>query len=291
MGHILKNVFYLMYYRKSNFKVKFVYWIELHISTCYFVYFLGFLLLFYKLISTRYFLLFGIPYLMLSIVLFFYNAEDNFYLTQKKFAICEAIQLFIISLKFSQLSALNWNYTLIFFMAASIYLTLLGILLTIILSCSFFGFMYRNLEKWKIKALIWMTWYYIWSGLIYIYLIKGAIQFYNEDDIFDHNVIEDYITYKSNTKEIITITSYLFVTFSLSSLIMHLAWKKEIKKYLQKVIYRDELRREISLRFLSKNFSFPIVQISEFYFSKKAQKSKSEKSTLESPLDKTADSV
>ena len=66
-------------------------------------------------------------------------------------------------------------------MAAAIYLTVLGMLLTIVLSCSLFGFLYTNLRKYKIKSLAWLTWYYLWSGLIYIYIIKGIIRFYNED--------------------------------------------------------------------------------------------------------------
>lgn len=79
------------------------------------------------------------------------------------------------------MSFINWDYTLIFFMAAAIYLTVLGMLLTIVLSCSLFGFLYTNLRKYKIKSLAWLTWYYLWSGLIYIYIIKGIIRFYNED--------------------------------------------------------------------------------------------------------------
>ena len=85
------------------------------------------------------------------------------------------------------MSFINWDYTLIFFMAAAIYLTVLGMLLTIVLSCSLFGFLYTNLRKYKIKSLAWLTWYYLWSGLIYIYIIKGIIRFYNEDS-FEQNM-------------------------------------------------------------------------------------------------------
>lgn len=42
--------------------------------------------------------------------------------------------------------------------------------------------------------------------------------------------------------------------------------------YFQKVIFKNELKREISLQFLSKNFIFPLDQISEFYFSRKNKK-------------------
>lgn len=182
--HIIKNLYFIIKHRKSAFNFLFVFIIELHLSVCYFIYFLGFLLLLRHIITTQYFLFFSFPYLILSIFLFFYNSENNFYLSQKKFAICEAFQLMLISFKFSQLSFINWDYTLIFFMAAAIYLTVLGMLLTIVLSCSLFGFLYNNLRQYKIKSLFWLTWYYVWSGLIYIYLIKGVISFYSEDDVY-----------------------------------------------------------------------------------------------------------
>jgi len=60
-------------------------------------------------------------------------------------------------------------------MAGAIYLTVLGMLFTIVFSCSQFGFLYQNIGTWKTRSLIWMTWYYISTGLIYIYIIKGMI--------------------------------------------------------------------------------------------------------------------
>ncbi len=60
-------------------------------------------------------------------------------------------------------------------------------------------------------------------------------------------------------------------------MIFHLIWKVEIKKYLTKVIYKDELRKEISLRFLSKSFTFKLIQVSTTYFMKSDIKGKSSK--------------
>ena len=60
--------------------------------------------------------------------------------------------------------------------------------------------------------------------------------------------------------------------FSLIHLTLHILWKKELKMYFQKVIFKNELKREIYLRFLSKNFIFPLDQISEFYFSRKQKR-------------------
>jgi len=157
-------------------------------------------------------------------------------------------------------------------MASSIYLTVLGMLLTIVLSCSLFGFLYNNMRKYKIKSLFWLTLYYVWSGLIYIYLIKGIITFYNEDEIYQHKVIQDYTRYKSNSYHILLIVGYIMALISFIHLILHLQWKNELKMYFQKVIFKNELKREISLQFLSKNFIFPLDQISEFYFSRKNKK-------------------
>lgn len=266
--HILKNIYYLLSYRRSNSKIRMMFVIEFHFSLSYFIYFLGMLLLFTNLIKARFFLLFSLPYVTLTLLLFICSSEDNMYLSQKKFAIFEGFQLLLIALKLSQIGFLDWNYTLIFFMTGAIYLTVIGLLLTIILSCSLFGFMYRNLEAWKLRSLIWMTWYYLWSGMIYIYVIKGVIQFYNEDNVYERPVIDDYTAYKSSSFVILLGSACMMIFFSAVNLAMHFMWKNDIKKYLAKIIYKDELRKEISLRFLTKSFTFQLIQISTTYFTK-----------------------
>ena len=79
-------------------------------------------------------------------------------------------------------------------MGAAVYLFVLGILMSIILSCCLFGFLYRDIEQWKVKSLIWMTWYYLWTGIIYIYIIKGIIMFYGANKLFEDEV-DSYIDY------------------------------------------------------------------------------------------------
>ena len=244
----------------------------MQISVGYLIYFLGFLLVFLNIISYRVLPLFSVPYILVTILLFFSNIENNLFLAQKKFAIFEGAQLALIATKFSLPQLVNWNYGLIFFMAGSIYLTVLGLLLTIILSCSLFGFLYRGLEKWKIKSLIWMTLYYLFTGLTYIYIIKGVIEFYDDENIITREKTEDYIQFKSDNQEILQTSAWMLIIFNTLCLFMHIFWIKEIKKYLSRVIYKNDLRKEISLRTLNKNFSFKVIQYSAVFFKKKRRR-------------------
>lgn len=263
--HIIKNVYYLYVYWDSSPKIKLVFWVELHISLGYFIFFLGFLLLLLGAISTRFFLLYTLPFLVFTIFLFFLNSDDNLFLSQKKFSFLEGVQLALIAMKFAQVITISWNYALIFFMAAAIYLTVLGLLMSVILSCSVFGFLYRELEPWKVKSLIWMTWYYLWSGLVFIYLIKGIVHFYGEEDFFAIPV-GNYVTYQSGSYEIIYVAAVMLILFSVVNLVLHVLWKDDIKRFLAKIIYKNELRKEISLRFLTKSFTFRLIQVSATYF-------------------------
>ena len=263
--HVIKNVYFLHQYRDSSFKIKLVFWVELHFSLGYFIFFLGFLLLMLGYITTKFFLLYSLPYLGLTVFLFFASSDDNLFLSQKKFSFIEGIQLVLIAMKFGQIITISWNYVLILFMAAAIYLTVLGLLMSIILSCSVFGFLYRELEPWKVKSLVWMTWYYLTTGLIFIYLIKGVVHFYGEEDLFAIPV-SSYLAYQSNQYQILYVAAVMMIVFSMVNLIFHLVWKEDIKRFLTKVIYKNELRKEISLRFLTKSFTFKLIQISTTYF-------------------------
>ena len=70
--------------------------------------------------------------------------------------------------------------------------------MSVILSCSLFGFLYRDIESWKVKSLIWMTWYYLWSGIVFTYLVKGVVIFYEELDLIPVNVtFDNYLDFKS----------------------------------------------------------------------------------------------
>ena len=295
--HLVKNCYNLYVYRNSNYKIKVVFAVELNIYLGYFIYFFGFFLVLVNIVKTQYLVLFSFYYLFIACFLFFYNpVEDNLFLNQKKLAILEAFQLSLIAFKFSKANFLNWNYTLIFFMCVGVYLLVLGILMSIILSCSLFGFLYRDIEIWKVKALMWMTWYYLTSGLIFIYLIKGSVIFFNDNDFFEEKNFESYNGYKSESFDVLVMSAILLILFSFVNLIFHLIWKREIKKYLSKVIYKDELRKEISLRFLTKSFTFKLIQISTTYFMKSDraidnQKKSEEEQTVKKDFDKNTKKI
>lgn len=145
-------------------------------------------------------------------------------------------------------------------MGVSVYLLVLGLLMSIILSCSLFGFLYRDIESWKVKSLIWMTWYYLWTGMVFVYLVKGTIMYF-EDDFIDKGIYTNpgFFMVKSDRMYLIEVAAILMIICSIISLVFHIMWEKEIKRYLTKVIYRNELRKEISLRFLSKSFTFNLI--------------------------------
>jgi hypothetical protein len=274
LAHIIKNSYYLYVHRKSHTKIKLIFWIELHISIGYFCFFLGFLLIFLQILNPKFLALFALPYLAVSSYLFFTSEENNYFINQKKFAIFEGIQMALIMVKFAAPQFMNWNYILIFFMAGAIYLTVLGLLLTIILSCSLFGFLYRGLEGWKIKSLIWMTWYYLFTGLTFIYIIKGVIEFYDDENLISREQTSNYLKFTSNNPEILITAAMMLIFFNFVNFLMHFFWAEDIKKYLSKVIYKNELRKEISLRALNKNFSFKVIQFSAVFFKRQANPTK-----------------
>lgn len=273
--HTVKNLFFIFYYRRSTQSFKYMFWIELQMSLSYLIYFGAFLLMFLEHISNRFLPLAAMPLLILACFLFLTPSTENTYLAQKKFQIFESLQLFVIALKFSETGFVNWNYSLLFFMSASIYMTVLGMLLSIILSCSLFGFLYRNIEAWKIRALLWMTWYYLYSGMVYVYIIKGTVQLFHEEDFGEPVTSADFSRAPAQNSQVLVLTGVFLSLFSLVGLVLHLIWRKEIKRYLSKIIYREELQKEVSLRMLSDSFSFKLIRLSTTYFVRPTEDSQS----------------
>lgn len=71
---------------------------------------------------------------------------------------------------------------MLYYSCISIYILILGLLLSMMLFCTVFETYYNRMSSWKIKALLWTTWFYISSGVSFIYLVKGILIFYREKD-------------------------------------------------------------------------------------------------------------
>ncbi len=101
----------------------------------------------------------------------------------------------------------------------------------IILCCSVFGFLYRDIESWKVKALVWMTFYYLWIGFVYVNLIKGVIHYFERnmhDQFLGSHIFDHFGKFSSDGYTIIIMVGAAMIICSLINLIMHLVWKKEV---------------------------------------------------------------
>ena len=82
--------------------------------------------------------------------------------------------------------------------------------------------------------------------------------FYGANKLYEDEV-DSYITFTSNHYSMLLVTAFLMIFCSFVNLILHNMWKKEIKWYLAKVIYKNELRKEITMWLLSKSFTFKLI--------------------------------
>ena len=279
---LFRNLIRLILTRNSHQQIKFISWVEFQLSLGYFLVFLGFSLCFIKYLNIIMLPIFILPYLFINFSLFIFNNKENVYLSQKNYCLIESIQILMITLKLIDPQVMNWNMTLVFFMACAIYMTTLGLLLIVILSCSLFGFLYQNLEKWKIKSLTWMTSYYLFTGLTYIYFVKGVVEFFDDENIITRQRVDSYIKFKSQDTEILKSAIFMMISFNFMFLLMHIMWKNEIKKYLSRIIFKKDLRKEMSFRTFKNSFTFKVVQYSAVFF-KRERNEKTEKPEKKKP--------
>ena len=124
----------------------------------------------------------------------------------------------------------------------------LGSILSVIMFCSIIGYLYQGLESWKIKSLVWMSIYYTGYGYSYVELIKlvneRPYSFLSYKNVDRFNIDESVFKISSYG---LVITSTLLTAF-------HLIFKESIKKYFARVMFKDDLRKEISLRKINKDF-------------------------------------
>lgn len=266
---VLQGIYSLYIYWHSPSSVKVSFWVDIQESLCYQIYFTGFTFYLAGFINQNYLPLFAVPFFVFSLFVFLYISEQHNEILIKKFMIFDAMQLFFISAKISGMVNSTWNYTLFLYMASAIYLTVLGVFMTLILSCSMIGIFQRRVEAWKVKSLVWLTWNYLSTGFVYIYINKSVIHFYNDDGLTGKEVVSQFVSFKNDegVEQMIKSVSFL-ILISAVSLITMLFMKKEVTKFFTKIVYRNEVRKEVSLRFFSKSFTFKLIQASTTYFLK-----------------------
>jgi hypothetical protein len=287
--YVLRNIYRLIVGWKSHSRIKFINWVEFQLSAGYFLMMLGCLLLLSNYINIIYLPIFMFPYLIISFIIFMFRSDDNAYLAQKNHCLIESLQFFMLTLKFLDPETMNWNMTMLFLTSSGIYMTTAGLLLMVILSCTLFGFMYQSLERWKIKALTWMTLYYLFSGITFIYIVKGITDYYHDGDVILQARIHSYLDFSSNETEILETAGMMLIIFNFIFFCMFLFWKKEIKKYLSRIIFKKDIRKEVSLRMFRENFTFKVIQFSAVFFKRNTQEESDKKPKEETPKVKLTD--
>lgn len=151
--------------------------------------------------------------------------------------------------------------------------------------CSFVGVMYQNLESWKLKSLIWLTIYYLGFGYAFIEIIKC----FNEKTYIDadKNLDLRLIPHHSDLKTFIWASSVMIGT-SVVLLVLHIVFKADIKKYYARVMFKDDLRREISLKKVRSDYPLRFIQLSSSFFKRESDLTEEER---KKELDMTKDVI
>lgn len=219
--------------------------------------------------------------MVFGVYICFLNHGENDYTGLKVFTIIEALQFLAIALKLNNLIDFHWNYVLVYFMLASIYMIVLGSILSVIMFCSIIGYLYQGLESWKIKSLIWMTIYYIGYGYSYVEIIKV----FNESGSALTKANRANFTLGESNQYVFKIAACGLILTSLVLTVLHLTWKASIRKYFARVMFKDDLRKEISLKKISKDFPLKFIQLSSSFFKRDTELSQEEKRTEENMAD------
>ena len=261
----------LRLYWSADPNLRATYWIEINEALGYQIFFLGFLLFYREIISGRTLPLFCIPLALVSFIVFCFVSEEQS--NTKKFLIFEAAQCFLIAAKMSGMINTTWNYALFISMAVAIYMAVLGIFLFMILACCLVGFFQRQVESYKLVSLIWLTWNYTTTGFVYAYIIRCIIHFFNDDGLRDKPTVTEFVGFKNTSATSdLEFAMILLFTSSAISLLAMFVFKAQLLKFFTKIIYRKEVRKEVSLRFFSKYFTYRLIQSSATYFLKADKK-------------------
>ena len=253
---------------KGHPKLRYIYTVEFNFSLGYLIVYSGLLITFLGLIPVHFLGWFVVPLFMISLAMVFFKNEQNVFLSRKSFVTLECIQFLLIAFKISDPQSLDWNLVLVIYSASSAFLCVLGMLLTVLVSCALFGFVYRQLPAWKVRSLAWLTLYYLLTGLCYIYIIKGVSEYYSDADFITRGQIVSYVSYSNQDPEILSSAAVMLILFNGLLLALQLVFKKDLMKYLAKVIFPKDLRTEVSVRKFKPPFIFKIIQSSSVFFKK-----------------------
>ena len=106
-------------------------------------------------------------------------------------------------------------------------------------------------------------------GVVYLSLLKAVIMHFHEESLLAPTVVVDFRSFAnaSGVRRLFEAAVGLGVV-SLVSLVLMVLFRKDILRCLARIVYKHEVRKEVSLRFLQKSFTFKLIQASATYFLK-----------------------
>lgn len=107
-----------------------------------------------------------------------------------------------------------------------------------------------------------MTIYYIGYGYSYVEIIK---MFNESGEEVEKSSKDNFIVTKSN-EYVFKIACFGLICTSFVLILLHFIWKEDIKKYFARVMFKDDLRREISLKTIAKDYPMKFIRLSSSFF-------------------------
>jgi hypothetical protein len=236
-------------------------------AICYSLFFLGTILYFSELISGLTLFACSLLYCLFGIGVNCYPAAAHSYFSHRKLVLFEALQVMLITLKLCKVSPLGWTLTLTPLGVSAFYFTVLGVFMKILLMMSI---LLRGLpvhDAWLIKATLWESWDFLTTGISYLLFIKGIGLHYDQKIL--QSILKNQIVLFSDSSCLFLSCGFLLAVSAIS-LTMCLCWKASIIDYLRKVLYKEDLMKEIIQDELNPCHQTSLAQISPTYFIKQS---------------------
>lgn len=260
---VFRNQGLLVANYNSDPKLKQIYTIESGIQICMVLVLLGASMYAY-FPDSRMTWLFAQPYIAFGIYICFLNHTQNEFTGSKLFTVIEGIQFLVIALKMDNIITLEWSFIMIYFMLCCIYMIVLGCILTVVLLCTIVGYMYKDMESWKVKSLIWLSLYYGGYGFCMLNLMK----IFMVEQPKNMPYIDLYNIPCPRHTTLFVVSCIVMLLNSQALCVLHLTFKQSIKKYFARVMFKDDLRRELAIKKINKDFPLRFIQLSSTFFKK-----------------------